>query len=99
MNLPDIDYRPGWRFRLGGPGNRSLCVFAVTADTLHPNRMRTTQHMRELPPADVDFAEWLLDFVCAIEWHEAAEWLQIDGERPFWPGHAGDDPYAPSPVR
>jgi hypothetical protein len=96
MNLPPLGYKPGWRFRLGGPGNRFLCVFARTPDSLAPERERITQHMREIPDGmdDREFARWVRDFLLDVERHECCEFLQVDGRRPFFPGHGDDDPYA-----
>jgi len=28
-----IAYKPGWRFKLAGPGGRWLCVYAETVDS------------------------------------------------------------------
>lgn len=95
--MTPIGYKPGWKFRIGGPGNRYLCVFAMTPDSLAPQRQRCTQHMRELPPLQgADMARWVFGFLLDIERHEAAEFFQWDGERPFWPAHGDGDPYAPA---
>lgn len=89
-----LAYKPGWRFKLGGPLNRYLCVFATTPDSHAPTRERTTQHMFELPDLDGrDFARWVFDRLLDAERHEAGEFFQIDGFRPFYPNHQGEDPY------
>ena len=89
-----IAYKPGWKFRLGGPGNRFLCVFAMTADSLAPGRERVTQHMFELPDEPVDLGRWLLDRLLEAERHEACEFLSIGGVRRFWPNHQDEgNPY------
>lgn len=95
--IPDIAYKPGWRFKVGGPAGRFLCVFATTPDSSDPRRLRTTQHMRQLPASGEDFSDWLWRFILDVERHEAGEFLRIDGERPFFPGHGDDDPYATAP--
>lgn len=95
--VADLTYRPGWRFKLGGPGGRFLCVVASTTDTLKPNTVRTTQFMFELPDGLDDerkFARWCFDRLLDAERHEAGEWFQFGGLRPFWPNHAEGDPYA-----
>lgn len=98
--LTGLAYRPGWRFRFGGPGGRFLCVFACTPDSTAPDRERVTQHMWELPAGLVedrqDFARWAFARLLEVERHEAAEFFQIDGHRPFWPAHGDGDPYAPA---
>lgn len=92
-----IAYKPGWKFRLGGPGNRFLCVFARTPDSLNPARERVTQHMFELPDEQDErvLARWLLERLLLLERHEACEFLAVGGRRPFWPNHQDEgDPYA-----
>ena len=98
-----LAYKPGWTFKLAGPMNRCMCVFVAAVDSLEPARRRTTQHQFEIPDeACVDsstFARWAFDRLLQCEWHEAAEFFQFDGRRPFWPGHQGADPYAPADVQ
>ncbi len=94
--VASITYKPGWRFRVGGPGNRFLCVFAETPDSLRPDRLRTTQHMFELPDETDErvLARWLLDCLLKTEQHEACEFLSLGGRRPFWPNHQDEgSPY------
>ena len=53
--------------------------------------------MRELPALEGnDLARWVFEFLLDIERHEAAEFFQWDGARPFWPAHGDGDPYAPA---
>lgn len=95
MTLP-LAYKPGWRFRIGGPGNRFLCVTATTLDSLSPDRERSTQHMFEIPCGlgRRDFARWVFDRLLDAERHEAAEFFQFEGNRPFWPNHQDEgSPY------
>lgn len=87
-----LAYKPGWRFRLGGPGNTMLCVYARTPDSWNPDRQRFTQHQFQIPPEGMT-PRWVLDRLLEIEQHEACEFFQVDGTRPFYPGHQGDDPY------
>lgn len=91
-----LAYKPGWTFKVAGPGGRFLCVFARTPDSLAPERMRVTQHQFEIPDGQDrrEFARWVFDRLLEVERHEAAEFFQVDGERPFWPGHGDGDPYA-----
>lgn len=93
--VAELGYKPGWRFRLGGPGNRFLCIFATTPDSSAPAFTRTTQHMREIPEGldRAGFARWVYAFLLDAERHELGEFLSIGGIRPFMPGHGDDDPY------
>lgn len=98
--MASLVYRPGWVFKLGGPGREMLCIFARTADTLHPERQRTTQHQFAIPAEAAGdlpaFARWVLARLMQVERHEAAEWLQVAGRRPFWPNHQDEgSPYEP----
>jgi hypothetical protein len=100
-----LAYRPGWRFRLSdidrGQGSEGL-TFIVTSvgyDTYAPEKGRNygVYHYFPVPPAAFNrqsWEEWVLDCLLKIESHEACEFLQIDGKRPFAPVHApGHDPY------
>lgn len=90
--LAQLRYKPGWSFRLGGPNNRFLCVFARTLDSHQPDRERTTQHMFEIP-ADAT-VRWVFDQVLLAELHEAGEFFQVGDHRPFYPHHQDEgSPY------
>lgn len=95
--LPPLAYKPGWQFKLGGPGGRFLCAFATTPDSLHPERERCTQHMWEIPDGldRQELARWVFARLLDAERHESAEFFQFDDTRPFWPNHQDEgDPYA-----
>jgi len=93
-----LAYKPGWKFKLAGPGGRWLCVYASTANSLHQDRQRLTQHQFEFPdplPPREELCGWVLDRMLQIERHEASEFLAFAGHRPFWPNHGDEgDPYA-----
>jgi hypothetical protein len=96
--VPSLTYKPGWRFKVGGPNGSMLCVFSSTPDSLTPGRDRLTQHQFPFP-ADAmtreGFARWVFACLMSAEFHEAAEFLQVDGFRPFWPNHQDEgSPYA-----
>jgi hypothetical protein len=97
--VASLAYKPGWRFKLAGPGGRWLCVYASTADSLHPDRGRLTQHQFEFPdplPDHRELCRWARDRLLQIEWHEACEFLAVDGHRPFFPHHQDEgSPYEP----
>jgi hypothetical protein len=92
-----LGYKPGWTLKLAGPNQRFLCVFAHCPDSVRPGQWRTTQHQFEIPDeacADrVAFARWALEALMRAERHEACEFFQIDGQRPFFPAHGDGDPY------
>lgn len=94
--VASLRYKPGWAFKLAGPLNRYLCVFARTPDSLMPERQRITQHQFEIPDGltTVDWPRWVLARLLEIEQHEACEFLQIDRLRPFYPYHQDEgSPY------
>lgn len=92
-----LSYKPGWKFKIGGPGGRYLCVFATTPDSNNPGQNRTTQHQFEIPddmPDGRAFCRWVLDQLLLAELHEAGEFFAIDGHRPFFPHHQDEgSPY------
>jgi hypothetical protein len=96
--VSSLRYKPGWVFKLGGPLNRFVCVFATTLDSGHPTRARTTQHMFEVPDDACDtqtLARWVFSRLLDAEYHEAAEFLTVDGFAPFFPNHQDEgSPYA-----
>ena len=88
-----LAYKPGWTFKIAGPCNTMLCVFATTPDSNNPARSRTTQHQFTLPADDVDLERWAFDCLLACELHECGEFFTMNGVRPFYPNHQGEDPY------
>lgn len=92
-----LSYKPGWAFKIAGPGGRFLCVFATTPDSNDPGRSRTTQHQFEIPDDLADdraAARWVFDRLLDCETHEVGEFLRIDGRRPFMPNHQDEgSPY------
>lgn len=100
-----LAYRPGWTFRVAdidrGQGSEGLTFIATTVgyDTYHPDRGETyrVNHYFPVPPAaynEQSWRRWLLDRIIEIETHEACEFFQIAGERPYAPHHGpGNDPY------
>jgi hypothetical protein len=99
-----LEYRPGWRFRLvtleRDPGCSGLTfeVLSDTMDTYHPEQRRPILHYFVVPAATYNresWQEWIRDRLLDIEIHECCEYMQINGKRPFAPGHApGWNPYA-----
>lgn len=94
--VASLSYKPGWSFRIGGPLNRYLCVFATTPDSGNPSQPRTTQHMFELPDVagSREFCRWVFDQLLLAEFHEVGEFFAVAGHRPFFPNHQDEgSPY------
>ena len=100
-----LEYRPGWTVELKdidrGQGSEGL-TFIVTSlgyNSYHPERGETYRvyHYFPVPPAafnEQSWRRWLLERFIELETHEACEFFQIDGERPYAPHHGpGNDPY------
>ena len=93
--MASLRYKPGWTFKVGPQPDR-LGIYATTPDSLSPSRTRCTGHGFTIPPdlTEREFVRWVLDCVLLAEQHEACEFLQIDGRRPFWPYHQDEgSPY------
>lgn len=92
--VASLRYKPGWTFKIAGPLGRYLCVFAATPDSHHPERPRTTQHQFEIPDEIEDVERWLFDCLLLCELHEAGEFFEVAGRRPFYPNHQDEgSPY------
>jgi hypothetical protein len=91
-----LRYKPGWTFKIAGPMGRLLCVFARTPDSHHPERARATQHQFDIPelPDRTSALRWVFDCLLLAELHEAGEFFEVDGFRPFYPHHQDEgSPY------
>lgn len=98
-----LQYKPGWRFTLEdldrGQGSKglTLVIRVRTPDSYHPEQMIGVAHYMLVPPAAYDvrsWQRWLLDQVLLVERHEACEFFQLEGDRPYAPSHGpGNDPY------
>lgn len=94
--VPLLRYKPGWKFKLGGPLGRYLCVFATTPDSHHPERSRCTQHQFRIPDGfeDRELVRWVFDQLLLAELHEAGEFFTVGTFRPFYPHHQDEgSPY------
>jgi hypothetical protein len=98
-----LTYKAGWRFSLAdidrGQGSEGLTlVINLTGpDSYHTERTISVNHYMIVPAASYDeraWQWWLLQQLLAVESHEACEFFQIDGDRPYAPNHGpGRDPY------
>ena len=92
-----LAYKPGWKFKIGGPLNGYLCVFATTPDSNNPVVDRTTQHMFQIPAFYGNpscFYRWVFHKLLLCEQHEAGEFFRVADRRPFMPHHQDEgSPY------
>jgi len=99
------EYRPGWYLKFEdldrGQGSKglTLCIYTLGYDTYNVDNGQTYRvvHYFPVPPAaynEESWKRWLLNRLIEVETHEACEFLQINGTRPFAPHHGpGWDPY------
>lgn len=98
-----LSYRKGWTFSLAyrdrGQGSKGLTFTAVGTypDTYNPETLIRIAHQFIVPAASFNaqsWRHWLLECIFDIERHEACEFFQVFGERPYAPQHGpGNDPY------
>lgn len=103
--VAETEYRPGWRFELEnldrGQGSTGLTLTITTLgyNTYHVDRGESYRvcHLMPVPPAAYNAASWrmwLFEQILLVEKHEAMEFFQVAGERPYAPNHGfGWDPY------
>lgn len=96
---------PGWQISLAdidrgqGSSGLTLVIRVLSFDTYHPENGRkyAVLHYFPVPPAAFNrrsWQRWLLDRYLDVVQHEACEFFQIDGVRPYAPHHGpGNDPY------
>jgi hypothetical protein len=98
-----LTYKAGWVFTIEhvdrgqGSEGTTLCILITTPDSYAPERLRRVMHYMPVPPASYDkrsWQRWLLEQILLVERHEACEFFQVDGRRPYAPHHGpGNDPY------
>lgn len=98
-----VAYKAGWSFTLEdvdrGQGSEglTLTITITTADAYHPERKRSVLHYMIVPAAGFDersWRRWIFEQILLVEQHEACEFFQVDGVRPYAPSHGpGNDPY------
>lgn len=92
-----IQYKSGWTFNVMETSDDcyTLAVVITTIDAYRPEDIRPIMHYAPIPTEEPEsWNRWLLDRIVKIETHEACEFFQIDGVRPFAPSHdVGEAPY------
>lgn len=106
--IPRITYKPGWTFELAeidrgqGCQGLTLMIGATLIDSSDPVNTVGVLHLMPVIPAAYDedsWIGWVLEQIQLVEQHETLEFFQVDGEAPFFPGHApGRNPYGVSRV-
>jgi hypothetical protein len=101
--VDQLAYKDGWKFWLAdmdrGQGSEglTLVIQRYGPDTYHPERIMRVNHYMIVPAAGFDersWQRWLFEQFLLVERHEACEFFQIGGERPYAPSHGpGNDPY------
>lgn len=90
--LKRVQYKPGWALRAKaptGPFERAMLTWTFIApDARNPEQTVVVEGEAQLSTYDTH-DEILRTFVwatlLAVEEHEAGEWFQVDGDRPFDP--------------
>lgn len=99
-----LSYKKGWSFWLNedldrGQGSEglTLVIHLSVPNSYQPDQTFNVVHYMIVPPAaynERSWCRWLLDQILLVERHEACEFFQIDGHRPYAPNHGpGNDPY------
>lgn len=101
--VDSLKYRKGWSFSLDedydrGQGCTGLTFnIFVQADDSYAERVTRVQHLMPVPAAAYNakaWRRWVFEQILLVERHEAAEFFELDGKKPFAPHHLpGNDPY------
>lgn len=106
--VAELVFWPGWSFRLedcgrhAGAHGLTLIIAVETVDAYAKDRPYTVTHYFWVPAESygrATWARWVLARIMDVHWHESAEAFELDGTRPFAPGHGGGfSPYYVSPI-
>lgn len=101
--VPECSYKPEWNLEIKeldrgqGCEGLTLCISAKVKDAFS-DKIIQIYHLMPVPPAAYDretWQQWIMEQIFLVEKHEAMEFFRVNGEQPFFPGHApGRDPYA-----
>lgn len=101
--VKNINYKKNWFFSLKmldrgqGSAGLTLEIRIITPNSYKPHEPRGVKHYMPVPPAAFDersWRRWILDQILLVEQHEACEFFEIDGVKPYAPSHGpGNDPY------
>lgn len=101
--VSNIKYKEGWVFSLDEDSDRgqgctgpTLNIFVTAPDSYVDRNMRVL-HMMPVPAAAYNmqsWRRWVFEQILLVERHEAAEFFEVNGRKPFAPHHLdGNDPY------
>lgn len=101
--VDSLSYKQNWHITLEnldrgqGSVGLTLCILITTPNSYAPHELRRVMHYMPVPPAAYDmrsWRRWLLEQIMIVERHEACEFFEIDGVKPYAPSHGpGNDPY------
>jgi hypothetical protein len=101
--VDEFSYKAGWRVTLDdvdrGQGSEglTLCILIETPNSYNHDELRRVMHYMPVPPAAYNrrsWQRWLLEQILAVERHEACEFFEVGGTKPYAPNHGpGNDPY------
>lgn len=101
--VSQFTYKAGWRVWLQdldrgqGSSGLTLVINLTGPNSYDPEKIISVNHYMIVPAASYDegaWRWWLFQQILMVESHEAAEFFQIAGERPYPPNHGpGRDPY------
>lgn len=98
-----LSYKPGWEFDLAecsrgqGCEGLTLRIAGTVPDSWDHTKQVGFLHLMPVLPAAYDresWMQWLFEQISLVERHEAMEFFEIAGEKPYFPSHApGHAPY------
>lgn len=100
--VPRVTYKPGWTFELAeidrgqGCQGLTLMIGATVRDSFSEGSVQVLHLMPVLAAAydEETWMGWIFEQIQLVEQHEALEFYRVDGDQPFFPGHApGRNPY------
>lgn len=99
-----VGYKENWEFHLEehcdrgqGSSGHTLIITITTPNSYNPKELRRVAHYFPVPPAafnERSWRRWFFDRILDVETHEAMEFFEIKGQKPYAPNHGpGNDPY------
>lgn len=98
-----LKYKSNFSFHLRhldrgqGSVGMTLVITITTPNSYNTAQTRSVLHYMPVPPAAFDvrsWQRWLLDQILLVEQHEACEFFEVAGVKPYAPSHGpGNNPY------
>lgn len=92
-------YKPGWSFDFKASAGDGPVSLVIEVETIHSETGEPfpVAHHMPIPPIPYSAEEWerwVLEQILLVERHEACEFFEVGGQRPFYPEHGeGAQPY------